>query len=170
MSRPADFEHLRQLDLTNFASHRTSMVAHVLTMDELAVRRAAAWLEYQRDHVPCSTRRQMFTGGANVTDQMARSHEMMRKLVHKLDILAKDIPLASDDTAREEIRSGFKKAIDLMKGRDRYFKRYTKMATLQPAGNATDSPLSSRPSAKAHLRFQACCSWHNMLLRQCLDQ
>ena len=113
MSRPADFEHLRQLDLTNFASPRTSMVAHVLTMDELAVRRAAAWLEYQRDHVPCSTRRQMFTGGANVTDQMARSHEMMRKLVHKLDILAKDIPLASDDTAREEIRSGFKKAIDL---------------------------------------------------------
>ena len=62
--------------ITNFASHRTSMVAHVLTMDELAVRRAAAWLEYLSDHVPCSTRRQMFTGGANVTDQMARSHEM----------------------------------------------------------------------------------------------
>jgi hypothetical protein len=125
------------------------MVAHVLTMDELAVRRAAAWLEYLSDHVPCSTRRQMFTGGANVTDQMARSHEMMRKLVHKLDILAKDIPLASDDTAREEIRSGFKKAIDLMKGRNRYFKRYTKMVTLQPAGNATDSPPSSRSSATA---------------------
>ena len=123
------------------------MKAHVLTTDELAVRRAAAWLEYQRDHVPCSTRRQMFTGGANVTDQMARSHEMMRKLVPKLDILAKDILLASDDTAREEIRSKYKKAVYWMLGRNRYFKGYTKMATLQPAGNAT-APLSSRPSAK----------------------
>jgi hypothetical protein len=61
---------------------------------------------------------------------------MMLKLVTKLDKLAKEVLLASDDIACEEIRSGFKKAIDLMKGRSRYFKKYTKMVTIQPAGNA----------------------------------
>ena len=87
----------------------------MLTMDELAVRRAAAWLEYQRDHVPCSTQRQVFTGGANVTDQMARSHEMMPKLVTELDRLAKEMFQASDADL-VSLRHGYKKAIDLMKG------------------------------------------------------
>jgi hypothetical protein len=68
------------------------MPAPVLSMGDLALRRAAAWGEYQRDHVPGITRRQVFTGGdVGVTDHTARLHEMMPKLVAKLDMLTRGV-------------------------------------------------------------------------------
>jgi hypothetical protein len=57
------------------------MPAPVLSKEELSSRRAEAWSEYQRDHVPGITQRQVFTGGDVVMDQRARSHEMMPKLL-----------------------------------------------------------------------------------------
>ena len=128
------------------------MPAPVLSIEQLAFRRAAAWSEYTRDHVPGITRRQVFTGGdMGVKEETVRSHEMMPKLVTKLDRLAKEMLLASDADL-VPLRHDYKKAIDLMKGRNRYFKKYTKMVTIQSAGNAkltsTTSPdaIDSRPS------------------------
>jgi hypothetical protein len=74
------------------------MPAHVLSMEELAFRRAAAWGGYQRDHVPGITRRRVFTGGdMGAKEETARSHEMMLKLVAKLDMLTENMRLANDD-------------------------------------------------------------------------
>jgi hypothetical protein len=129
------------------------MPAHVLlSVDELAVRRATVWLEYQSDHVPCNTQCQVFTpGDADVKDQTARSHVMVLKLVTKPDRLAKEMLLASDDMAREEIRSEYKNGTGCMKGRSRYFAKYTTMVTIQPAGTAkltsttSNDAIDSRP-------------------------
>ena len=111
------------------------MPAPVLSIEQLAFRRAAAWSEYTRDHVPDNKRRQEFTGGCVVKDETVRSHEMMPKLVAKLDRLAENMRLASDDD-RVLLRTSFKTTTDLMRGRNRYFANYTKMVTIQPAGKA----------------------------------
>jgi hypothetical protein len=126
--------------------------AHVLSMNELAVRRAAAWWEYQRDHVPGITRRQVFTGGdmGVKEEQTARSHA-----------LTENMRLANDDMARDQIRSGVKKFVNCMRGRNRYFAKYTKMVTIQPAGNekltstTSNDAIDSRPSCLRSERHTA---------------
>jgi hypothetical protein len=73
-------------------------------------------------------------GDVGVRDQTARSHEMMPKLVSKLDTLAEDMRRASDG-GRVLLRTEVKKLVGCMRGRSRYFANYIKkMATIQPAG------------------------------------
>ena len=55
----------------------------MLSDEALAIRQGAAWKEYLRDHVPDNTRRQVFTGGDEVTDQTATSHDEMGDLRDK---------------------------------------------------------------------------------------
>jgi hypothetical protein len=127
------------------------MPAPVLSKEALALRIAAAWEEYQRNHVPDNTRRQEFTGAPPVKEMTARSHEMIPELVAKPDRLADEMLLASDEDL-VPLRRTYKKTIDLMRGRNRYFAKYTKMATIQPAGNAkltsttSQDAIDSRPS------------------------
>jgi hypothetical protein len=101
------------------------MPAIVLSMGDLALRIAAAWeAEYKREHVPDNTQRQEFIGGCHgVKDETPRSHEMMPKLVTKLDRLAKEMLLASDADL-VPLRHDYKETSDCMKGRNRYFKKY----------------------------------------------
>jgi hypothetical protein len=60
--------------------------------------------------------------------------------------------LLASDADLVPLRHGYKKTIDLMRGRSRYFKKYTKMVTIQPAGNAkltsttSQDAIDSRPS------------------------
>jgi hypothetical protein len=56
-------------------------------------------------------------GDVGITDQTARSHEMMPKLVAKLDMLTENMRLAGDD-GRVLLRSGVKKLVSCMKGRN----------------------------------------------------
>jgi hypothetical protein len=67
--------------------------------------------------VPDNTQRQEFIGLHPVKEETARSHEMMPKLVTKLDRLAKEMLLASDaDLVPLRGAHAYKKTSDLMRG------------------------------------------------------
>jgi hypothetical protein len=89
------------------------MPAPLLSNEALVIRQGAAWNEYQRDHVPGNTRRQVFTGGDKVTDQTATSHEaVVVKLVDTAFSTWAQLRQASQEKERVHFRSTVKKTLD----------------------------------------------------------
>jgi hypothetical protein len=62
------------------ASSVVAMATELMSIDELDRRHVAAWEEYLHDHAPENTRRQVFTGGDEVTDRRRAYHIEMAAL------------------------------------------------------------------------------------------
>jgi hypothetical protein len=62
------------------ASSVVAMATELMSIDELDRRHVAAWEEYLHDHAPDNTRRQVFTGGDEVTDRRRAYHIEMAAL------------------------------------------------------------------------------------------
>jgi hypothetical protein len=76
-----------------------------------------AWDEYNRDHVPEETRRQVFKENPKVTDQTATSYDEMRALHDAVYATWGNMRQASDEV-RVHLRSTLMKTIDKMKRRN----------------------------------------------------